>query len=365
MDGKGQKAAAAAAGMSERSARTWQEGALPSATRSARTGVRSRTRTRRSGTPRWSRCSRPTDKRVLQATTLIELLQERHPGELSDGQARTLQRRLRDWRADNGPTKEVYFEQRHVAGREAAVDFTHATELGVTIRGGLLEHLLFEFVLSFSGWTWVCLAFGETFEALVSGIQGALAALGGAPQVLRSDNLSAATHELRRTGGGRWCLGSRPCSTTTGCPRRGSSRASHTKMASWSSATAGPSALLARGARHPRHDGLRTSRQYTAFVVDIIDRRNRKLDRRDGLERAALRPLPVAPVPKLHRLGPRQALEHDSRRWPHLLGAVAADRAHVETRSHPDVVEVDLSRPDSSRRCRVCAARTRASTTGT
>ena len=35
--------------------------------------------------------------------------------------------------AVQGPGKEVFFEQAHVAGREVAVDFTHATELGVTI----------------------------------------------------------------------------------------------------------------------------------------------------------------------------------------------------------------------------------------
>jgi hypothetical protein len=34
-------------------------------------------------------------------------------------------------------------------------------------------------------------ALGETFEALVAGVQGALRALGGVPPVLRSDNLSA------------------------------------------------------------------------------------------------------------------------------------------------------------------------------
>jgi hypothetical protein len=108
MDGKGQKAAAAAAGMSERSARTWQEGALPSATRSARDW-----RTRRDpfgGV--WEAELVPLlktdDKRVLQATTLIELLQERHPGQFIGGQARTLQRRMRDWRAVNGPTQEVF-----------------------------------------------------------------------------------------------------------------------------------------------------------------------------------------------------------------------------------------------------------------
>jgi hypothetical protein len=68
-----------------------------------------------------------------------------------------------------------------VPGREAAIDFTHGTDLGVTIAGEAFPHLLFEFVLSYSHWTWVGVAFGETFEALVAGVQGAVWALGGAP----------------------------------------------------------------------------------------------------------------------------------------------------------------------------------------
>ena len=95
----------------------------------------------------------------------------------------------------------MYFQQVAVPGREAAIDFTHATDLGVTIAGVPFPHLLFEFVLSYSGWTWTSLAFGETFEALVAGLQGALWALGAVPEVLRSDNLSAATHELKRSSG--------------------------------------------------------------------------------------------------------------------------------------------------------------------
>src|SRR5271169_4801833 len=47
----------------------------------------------------------------------------------------------------------------------------------------------------------IWLAFSETFEALVRGLQGALWALGGVPPVWRSDNLSAATHQI--PGGGR------------------------------------------------------------------------------------------------------------------------------------------------------------------
>lgn len=67
----------------------------------------------------------------------------------------------------------MYFEQVAVPGREAAIDFTHADELGVTIAGAAFPHLLFEFVLSYSHWTYVSIAFGETFEALVAGVQGA------------------------------------------------------------------------------------------------------------------------------------------------------------------------------------------------
>ncbi|NUP14446.1 MAG: DDE-type integrase/transposase/recombinase [Polyangiaceae bacterium] len=93
------------------------------------------------------------------------------------------------------------FEQQHEPGREAAVDFTDCRALGVTVAGSAFPHLLFHLVPSFSGWTWVSLAFGETFEALVAGVQGALWKLGGVPRVLRSDNLSAATHELKDAGG--------------------------------------------------------------------------------------------------------------------------------------------------------------------
>src|ERR1700752_2579677 len=45
----------------------------------------------------------------LQANTLFAWLQERYPGRFSMGQLRTLQRRIRHWRADAGPPKEVFF----------------------------------------------------------------------------------------------------------------------------------------------------------------------------------------------------------------------------------------------------------------
>jgi len=90
-------------------------------------------------------------KGVLEATTLLTELNRRHPGQFSEGQLRTLQRRIRQWRALNGPDKEVFFPQEHAPGREAAYDFTNCDELGVTISGAPFEHLLFELVLGFSG----------------------------------------------------------------------------------------------------------------------------------------------------------------------------------------------------------------------
>ena len=153
--------------MSVRTARTWQRGRLPSEKKGKR-----RWRTRPdpfAGV--WAEEVEPLLRSdvegALKATTILEWLDERHPGRFSLSQLRTLQRRLRDWRALSGPDREVFFEQEHPPGREAQVDFTHCGELGVTICGEPFGHLLFHFVLSHSGWRYVDVAYGETFAALV------------------------------------------------------------------------------------------------------------------------------------------------------------------------------------------------------
>lgn len=70
-----------------------------------------------------------------------------------------------------------------------------------TIAGVHFVHLMFQFVLAWSGWRHISIAMGETYEALVSGLQGAFWALGGVPTRVRQDNLSAATHERVETSG--------------------------------------------------------------------------------------------------------------------------------------------------------------------
>src|SRR4029453_2449403 len=179
MDGKTQAAAAAASSMSLRTAREWDTGPTPSITKQLRDW-----RTRPDPFAAVWRTDvepllRNDSKGVLEAKLVLEVLRTRYPEQFHPGQARTLQRRFRAWRgrhgagaagARDGVEPEVFFEQVAVPGREAAIDFTHATDLGVTIAGDPFPHLLFEFVLSSSHWTWVAIAFGETFEALAAGV---------------------------------------------------------------------------------------------------------------------------------------------------------------------------------------------------
>ena len=201
MEGKTQQTAAAVAGMRERSVRKWQCGPLPSETKTER-----RWRTRPDPFDGvWEEEILPLlqDEAAgrLRATTIIEWLEERHPGRFSASQLRILQRRLQDWRVLNAPDQEVYFPQEHPPGREAQIDFTHCNSLGVTIGGRSYRHRLFQLVLSHSGWRYAEVVAGETFLALKQGLQNALWELGGVPRVIRSDNTSALTHEIKRSRG--------------------------------------------------------------------------------------------------------------------------------------------------------------------
>ncbi len=102
----------------------------------------------------------------LQAKTLFEDLQRRYPGELADGQLRTLQRRVKAWRALEGPGKEVFFPQKHEPGALGQLDFTHMEELGVTIARQPFDHLIYHFVLTYSNWETGTVCFSESFESL-------------------------------------------------------------------------------------------------------------------------------------------------------------------------------------------------------
>jgi len=132
----------------------------------------------------------------LQANTLFAYLQRQYPGRFQDGQLRTLQRKLKAWRALDGPPKEVFFPQKHHPGDLAQSDFCHLAELGVTIAGARFDHILYHFVLTYSNWETGALCFSESFESLSAGLQAALFELGGVPKRHRTDSLSAAVQPL-------------------------------------------------------------------------------------------------------------------------------------------------------------------------
>lgn len=342
MNGNTQAAAAAASSMSLRTAREWGAGPVPSATKQLRDW-----RTRPDPfADVWRTDVEPllrSDTRgVLEAKIMLELLRTRYPDQFHPGQARTLQRRFRDWRAQHGPEPEVFFEQVAVPGREAAIDFTHATDLGVIVAGDPFPHLLFEFVLSYSHWTFVAVAFGETFEALAAGVQGALWALGGVPEILRSDNLSAATHELKLTSGRALTVrfravidhyGMRSSRITPGrAHENGVAEQAHRRLKSLMA-----QALLVRG-----HAAFEDLAAYEVFVQEVVAYwRNRPAEARLAEERPALRALPSAAIPSYTTYYPVV------RRWStirvaHRTYSVPAQlMGHtVEARVHPNRVEV-------------------------
>ena len=340
-DGKTQVAAAAASALSERTARSWKSGPLPSATKKPR-----HWRTRPDPLIEvWDTDVVPLllsdEKAKLEAATVLDVLMERRPAHIGLGHLRTLQRRMREWRALHGPEREVFFEQQHVPGREGAFDFTDASELEVTIAGQAFAHLLFTFVLTYSGWTWITLAFSETFEALAAGLQGALWALGGAPAIARSDNLSAATHELPASRGRdltsryRALLDHYDMASTRIEP--GEAHQNAAEKSNDLVKRALNQAMLIRGSRE-----FVDRAQYEAFAHEVVDHaRNRGIDDRLAEERALLLPLPAAAVPSYAVYRPRV------RRWSTIVAGrriySVASRLighEVEVRVHAEVVEV-------------------------
>jgi len=341
-EGKTVLVAADAAGMSEKTAHNWKSGPLPSELKQTR---ERHWRTREDPfADVWESEIVPLleedKKAVLEAAELLRWLHKKHPGKFADGQLRTLQRRVSDWRALYGPEREVYFEQVHPPGREGAFDFTNCNDLGVTIRGELFCHLLFQFVLSFSKWRSVCLAFSETFEAMVRGLQRAVWELGGTPTYWRSDNLSAATHQL--PGGGRELN------------RRYRAVLDHYGV---ESTRIQPGKSNENGVAEKSHDVLKgrlaqalvirgstdfdSPDEYEAFFQEVVADLNAGCGTRLTEERGYLKSLPSSRVPEYTKYSARV------RCWStiHFAGRTYSVPSRligkeVEVRQHPNVIEV-------------------------
>ena len=286
---KSQVVAAAKAGISERSAR-----------RLGRGGVLRSQKPRRYWRSRadafaavWDREVVPLLTRAprLMAVTVLRQLQEEHPGQFPDRALRTLQRRIRQWRAVAGPEQEVFFPQEHAPGHRGLSDFTAMHELGINIAGVPFRHLLYHFVLAFSHWEYVEIVdSGESFEALAQGLQNALWQAGGVPQEHRTDSLSAAFKNLteeqdftvRYTAlldhyGMAGTRNNRGVSN-----ENGSVESSHRFLKD-----AIDQALLLRG-----HRDFDDRAAYEGFVRDVVMRRNRRNAAAFRIEREQLLDLP-------------------------------------------------------------------------
>ena len=229
----------------------------------------------------------------LRPVAIFDEIRRRHP-EIGVGVRRTLERRIRAWRALNGAEQDVIFRQEHPPGRVGLSDFTDMGDHGVSIAGVPLDHRLYHFRLAFSGWEHAHVVLGgESFVALAEGLQNALWALGRAPLHHRSDSLSAAFRNLdvdtRQDQTRRYealCAHYRmqPTRNNRGLAHENGSIESphgHLKRAI-------EDALLLRGSRD-----FDTLEAYRRFVDELVGRRNARNRKRLDLERPALQALPA------------------------------------------------------------------------
>ena len=136
------------------------------------------------------------DAPELEAKALFEFVCEQmRPGRYQDGQLRTFQRRVSDWRALHGPEREVFFAQQHRPGEVSQTDFTHLASLEMTILGVPVSLLWCHVVLTYSNWQWGTLSRSESLAALRRGTQAAFFRLGKVTTLHQTDNSTAATHK--------------------------------------------------------------------------------------------------------------------------------------------------------------------------
>ncbi|OIQ77315.1 integrase core domain protein [mine drainage metagenome] len=229
----------------------------------------------------------------LRPVGIFEELLRQHP-DLSPGVRRTLERRIRAWRAEHGPEQEVIFRQTHVPGKMGLSDFTDMGKLGVSVAGQPLEHRLYHFRLAYSGFEHAHVVLGgESYVALAEGLQNALWSLGGVPAQHRTDSLSAAFKNLDQSAQDdltdrmeALCehYGMMPTRNTKGVAHEnGAIEGVHGHLK-----RAVEDALVMRGSRDFADLGY-----YRHFIDEIIGRVNARNAKRIDVERASLKPLPA------------------------------------------------------------------------
>lgn len=227
----------------------------------------------------------------LQARTILQWLIDTYPDQkFAWKQLRTLQRRIRRWRALSGPDKEVMFAQNLQPGKQSQSDWTNCNDLKVTIQRRPFPHNLLHFMLPFSRWETAFISQTESFDNLVSGFIKAVSELGGVAAEHRTDNLTAAVnnHGNRPVFNESYSalLSHYDVSPSKNNPgqshENGSVEKSHDILKS-----ALRQALSIRGSRD-----FSSQDEYEVFLKRVIDRRNSARRERIAVEVAHLKPLP-------------------------------------------------------------------------
>ena len=293
--GIAQVTAAAKAGMSERSARKYaRSGRAPSQVKVAHTW-----RTRPDPFSEvWPEIQVLLHQDAgLEAKTVWNELNERYPGRFSVGQLRTLQRRFHAWRVRSGPDREVFFPQVHVPGEQAQSDFTDMRELGITIVGEAFAHLLYHCVFTYSNWESVSICPSESFESLSAGLQAALWRMGGAPQEHRTDNLSAATHDLPDSRGRDFTVRYRELLDHYGLRASRNFPGNAHENGDVESSNGGLKSALDQRLRLRGSREFASRELYVAFLDACVTARNAARSARVAEKRAQLRALPARALP--------------------------------------------------------------------
>jgi hypothetical protein len=275
----------------------------------------------------------------LEAKTLLEWLQREHPGRFSDGQIRTLQRRIKFWRATAGPAQEVYFGQKHEPGKLCASDFTHMTELEITIQGQTFVHLVYHFVLTYSNWEAGTICYSESLESLTEGWQNAVWELGAVAARHRTDSLSSAVNNMgnleefnRRYEAVMRYYGVKPEHTNPASGNEnGDVEQSHHRFKK-----AVDQALMLRGSRD-----FSSVEEYAEFLKNLMTQRNAGRRERLAEELKVMRELPARRMESAKRERVRVdsgSLIHVDRNAYSVNSRLIGEK--VETRLYLDRIEV-------------------------
>lgn len=243
----------------------------------------------------------------LEAKSLFEWLCERHPHKYQEGQLRTFQRRVSNWRALNGQ-QLVTLEQIHHPGEVMQTDGTWMTKLGIRIAGEDFPHMLIHSVLPYSNWEWGRVVQSESLLAIRLGLQSALVRLGYVPKIHQTDNTTAATHKLgphaqnkslRERGFNEEYLdlmahlGMEPRTIHIGNPDENGD----IESANGALKRAVKQHLLLRGSCD-----FENLEAYEAFLWQIMEKRNALRSERLAAEMAVMSPLTVQPWPQMRAL---------------------------------------------------------------